>query len=271
MVLVGCAVLARPVTVRFVGGLSSAILEQDDLATVRDGAPAYLLAVDGLIEADPDDLEMLLTGARLYGAYTAAFVEDPARKRRLSDRALDYARRALCGECPGVCAAVEDPFDAFVASLDSVDAGNVAALYGFGSAWAGWVEAHADDWGAIAQIPRIEAIMLRVVALDETHDDGGAHVVLGVLLTQRPASLGGRPEEARRHFERALAISGERNLMVKVLYARQYARLMFDRPLHDRLLKEVVEADPRAPELTLSNTLAQEQARRLLDEADDYF
>ena len=44
-----------------------------------------------------------------------------------------------------------------------------------------------------------------------------------------------------------------------------------DRVLYDRLLHEVVEADPEAPGLTLSNTLAQEQARRLLAEADEYF
>jgi hypothetical protein len=158
-----------------------------------------------------------------------------------------------------------------VASLDSVDSRDVATLYGFGAAWAGWVEAHADDWGAIAQIPRIEALMLRVVELDESHGGGGAHLYLGVLLTQRPASLGGQPEQAREHFERAVALSEDRNLMVKVLYARQYARLVFDRPLHDRLLREVVEADPKAPELTLANTLAQEQARDLLAEADEYF
>ena len=39
----------------------------------------------------------------------------------------------------------------------------------------------------------------------------------------------------------------------------------------DRLLQEVLAADPRAPGLTLGNTLAQEQARQLLDGADDYF
>jgi hypothetical protein len=275
LTLTGCVALARPlarpVTIRFVGGLSTAILDQNDLAIVRDGAPAYLLAVDGLIEADPTDTEMLLTGARLYGAYVSAFVEEPERRRRLSQRALDYARRALCLENRYVCEAVSGPFHAFEASLASVDPSEVATLYGFGVAWAGWVEAHAEDWRAIAQIPRIEALMLRIVELDEALEGGGAHLYLGVLLTQRPASLGGRPEEARRHFERAVALSEGRNLMVKVLYARQYGRLMFDRPLHDRLLREVLQADPRAPELTLANTLAQEQAQRLLDEADDYF
>ena len=44
---------------------------------------------------------------------------------------------------------------------------------------------------------------------------------------------------------------------------------MFNKELHDRLLNEVIAADPNHPGLTLSNTLAQEKARVLLNE--EYF
>ncbi len=271
LLLAGCASMARSASHRFAEDLSRAILDQDDLATVRDGAPAYLIAVDGLIGGDPDDTQLLLTGARLYGAYASAFVEEEARAQRRRRRALAYARRALCTAKSRVCRAVEGPFDAFAASLVGTKADDVPVLYGFGAAWAGWVQARPGDWVAVAQVPKIEALMGRVVELDESYDHAGAHVYLGVLLTQRPADLGGRPEEGRAHFERAWTLSEERHLMVKVLYARYYARLVFDRPLHDRLLREVLEADPRAPGLTLSNTLARQQARRLLDGAEEFF
>lgn len=271
LVLAGCAALMRPASNRFAENLTSSILDQNDVETVRDGAPAYLLAVDGLIEGDPGNAALLLTGARLYGAYASAFVEDEARARRLWDRALGYARRALCSENSKQCGALERPFDDFVLSLEAVDRSDVPVLYGFGAAWAGWVQAHSEEWGAVAEVPKIEALMRRVVDLDESYDHGGAHLYLGVLLTQRPASLGGQPEQGREHFERAIALSQGRNLMAKVLCARSYARLVFDRPLHDRLLREVLAADPQAPGLTLSNTLARDEARGLLDEADEYF
>jgi hypothetical protein len=271
LVLAGCAALMRPASNRFAENLTSSILDQNDVETVRDGAPAYLLAVDGLIEGDPGNAALLLTGARLYGAYASAFVEDEARAQRLWDRALGYARRALCSENSKQCGALERPFDDFVLSLEAVDRSDVPALYGFGAAWAGWVQAHSEEWGAVAEVPKIEALMRRVVDLDESYDHGGAHLYLGVLLTQRPASLGGQPEQGREHFERAIALSQGRNLMAKVFYARSYARLVFDRPLHDRLLREVLAADPQAPGLTLSNTLARGEARGLLDEADEYF
>jgi hypothetical protein len=271
LLLPGCASLARSATTRFAEDLSNAILDQNDVATVRDGAPAYLLAMDGLIEGDPESATLLLSGARLYGSYASAFVEDEARMRRLWDRALGYGRRALCVEIPEPCGTLDGPFDEFAASLEGVGPDDVPTLYGFGVAWAGWVQVNAGDWRAVAQIPKLEVLMQRIVDLDESYDQGSAHLYLGVLHTLRPASLGGQPERGREHFERALAISERRNLTAQVLYARQYARLVFDRPLHDRLLREVVEADPRAPGLTLANTLAREQAQLLLDDADDYF
>lgn len=271
LVLSGCAALARPATRGFADDLSASILNQTDAETVRDGAPAYLLAIDALIEGDPNDPGLLLTGARLYGAYASAFVEDEARARMQWDRTLGYARRALCIELPQTCDAVDGPFEEFTASLAAVGRSDVPTLYGFGTAWVGWVQMHSDDWRAVAQVPKIEALMRRVLQLDEPVDRGGAHLVLGVLLSQRPARLGGRPELGRKHFERAVELSEDENLMAKVLFARHYARLVFDRELHDRLLLEVSAADPEAPGLTLSNTLAREQARRLLEEADDYF
>ena len=78
-------------------------------------------------------------------------------------------------------------------------------------------------------------------------------------------------KRAIEHFERAIALSEGRDASAKVLFARQYARLVFDRPLHDRLLNEVLAQDPHAPGLTLSNVLAREQAEALLAAADDYF
>jgi hypothetical protein len=269
--LAGCASLVGAGVSRMAGNLNAAILDQDDPATVREGAPAYLLLLDGLIEGDPDDADLLLRGARLYGTYAAAFVDDPERARRLAARSRSYGERALCVRLERLCGRLGAPFDLFAAAVAETGRGDVATLYGFASAWAGWVQANADDWRAIADIPRIEALMRRVVALDDGYERGAPHLYLGVLLTLVPPSLGGRTDEAREHFERAIALSGGRDLMAKVLYAEQYARLVFDRELHDGLLREVLEAEPASRGLTLSNTLAQERARALLESGDEYF
>jgi len=167
--------------------------------------------------------------------------------------------------------AVEGPMDRFAESLASLLPADVPFLYGFASAWAGWVQSNRDNWDALATIARVEAAMNRSVELDESYDEGGAHLYLGVIATRLPAHLGGRQEEGRAHFERAIELSGGRNLLAKVLFARHYARQVFDRELHDRLLREVLAAEPETPGFTLMNLFAQREAVALLAGSEEYF
>jgi len=123
----------------------------------------------------------------------------------------------------------------------------------------------------VADMPRVEVLMQRVVELDETYQNGAAHLYLGGLATVLPPALGGRSEVGKTHFERAIALSEGHNLLAKVLYAKNYARGVFDRELHDRLLNEVLAADPSYKGWTLSNVMARREAEALLQSADEYF
>lgn len=270
-VLAGCSAVVSSTTRGFTGGLTAAVLDQNDPETVRQGAPAYLLLVDGLIAGDPDDPELLIAGAQLYASYTTGFVDDHERAKRLAERARDYGWRALCASDDDTCGVWELPFADFERAVGAVGPKHVPALFAAGAGWATWVQVNRDDWVAVADKARVEAIMKRVAALDEDYREGAAYVFLGVLNSIIPKALGGNPEQGRRDFERAVELSRGRDLTAKVLLASEYARLVFDRELHDRLLEEVLAADPEAPGLTLSNTMAQAQARRLLADADDYF
>lgn len=267
LLLAGCAAMAVQ---RMSDNLAGALLEQDDPATVRAGAPAFLLLLDGLLKDSPDDTALLLASARLHGAYATSFVDDPERAKRLAARAHEYARRAMCLRHATVCAAEEGPLDAFTAAVARVSTGDADLLYVYATTWVGVIQT-GRGWEDVADLPRVEAALERVVQLDEGLEHGQAHVYLGALRSQLPPALGGDPERGRRHFERAIELSDGRNLIAKVELARRYARLVFDRPLHDRLLTEVVDADPHQPGLTLSNTIAQLQARELLDTSADFF
>lgn len=271
LALGGCANVVNRATQRLADDLSAGILDQDDLATAREGVPAWLLLIDGLIQGAPQNANLLIAGSRLYDSYGSAFVDDPERAKRLTARSFGYARRATCVRLVPLCQQLDAPFDAFQAEVSKVDVGNIAMLYQLASSWAGRLQANSADWKAIADLPKIQLLVERVVALDPSYGKGEPYMILGVLATLRPASLGGRPEEGKADFEKALALSGGNNQMVRVLYAEHYARLVFDQPLHDRLLNEAVNADPHAPGLTLINTVAQMRARKLLESGKDYF
>jgi hypothetical protein len=270
-VLTGCASMVSSATSQMADNISLAISNQDDPATVRDGAPAYLIMIDGLIEGDPQNQNLLLAGARLYGSYTAAFIEDEPRAQRLAEKSLSYARRALCIEVVEVCAAITSKLDQFEASLAGTGKSELKVLYSFAVAWAGWIQTNSTDWNAVADLPKVTALFERCLVIDESYEGGGAHVYLGVIKSLLPAALGGKPELARAHFERAIEISAGHNLMISVLMAKHYTRNVFDQELHDALLIAVEAAPAEYPGYTLSNTLAKREAAQLLAESEDFF
>lgn len=254
------------------GNLSRSMMNQDDPAIVEAGAPAYLLLLDALILTYPDDEDFLLAGARLYGAYAGVFARDPAQAKRMADKAMNYARRALCEYDEDACTLLDGPQDQILPTLqDDYDEDDIAVFYAMATAWAGWIQANTDDWNAIAQLGKVRILMEWVANIDPAYDNATVQVYLGVLETQLPPSLGGKPEVGKACFERAIEFSGGHNLMAKVLYAKQYARLMWEQELHDQLLNDVLAAEPAYEGLTLINRLAQREAAVLLAESTDFF
>lgn len=269
--LAGCTTVIKSATSGMAANLNSAMLNQDDPELVRDGAPAYLLMLDSLVEGAPEDVAMLGAAAQLYAAYGVVFVDDAERARTLTRRARGYGERALCAQRASMCDAWEARFPEFEASLEALESEDAPALYAFAISWLAWIRSHSDDWSALADLPKVQASFKRVQALRLQYRRSSVEHMLAVLNTIRPPALGGDFDSGWAHYQRAIQLSGGRDLGVKVDLARYYARTLFDRELHDRVLREVLEANPEADGLTLFNTIAQRQARDLLATADDYF
>lgn len=267
----GCATLVNKASNSLGQQLAAGILDHDDPATVGAGLPAYLLLLDGLNHDGKPNPARLCLAADLYGAYAGSFVDDPTRAKRLAARAFGYASRAACASNQAWCGLDDRKFDEVDAAIATAKPAQVEVLACLGGAWAGYIQAHADDWNAIAAIPKARRVMEKVVEINPAFRDGQPQLYLGVMNSLLPPAYGGKPEVAQAFFEDALQRSGGRNQMVRVLYARQYARLVFDQALHDRLLDEALAADPKAPGLTLMNTLAQAQALALKANSKDYF
>jgi TRAP transporter T-component len=270
----GCSSVIQRTSDQFATNLGNAVLNSDDPATIHDGLPAYLLLLDSLIEGhhpdDKSDVSTLLAAAKLNAAYAGNFTgDDKVRAQRMAKKAFGYARRATCVQDSSLCAIIDKDVEGFAVAVNADR--NVDVMYGLATAWAGYVQSNSEDWGAVADLPKIEVLLNRVVALDPDHDQGQVYEYLGVLNSVRPEAVGGKPELGRSYFEKAIALSGGRNLYAKTLEAQFYARLVFNQELHDKLLNDVLAADPNAPGMTLINTLAQERAKKLLASGKDYF
>src|SRR5687767_14116483 len=97
----------------------------------------------------------------------------------------------------------------------------------------------------------------RVVVVNEKFYKGGAYLALGMLFTAQGAAIGGNPESGKKHFERAIELTGGKFLMPKVLMARAYGTIVQDRALFHSSLEEVLRTSPAIwPEERLANELA---------------
>ena len=255
----------------FADDLSATIIEFDDPETIKIGVPAYLILMGSMIKGDPENADLLESGAKLYGAYASGFADSAESKKALAGRAFDYAGRAMCVRDERFCHIKSMSYFEFETLLDSVEKPQAEHLLVFVSSWAGVIEANSSDWNAIAELPKVKAGIQCVLNIDETVSNGNAHLYMAVMESLLPPTLGGKPELAKKHFDRAIEISDGENQMARVLYAEKYARMLFDRELHDELLNQVINADTGPQDQILINTLAKQRAAELLLDADDYF
>jgi len=271
LILPACSPIKYTISEDIARSLSSGISNQSDIELVKTGIPSYVLLLDGMIAESPDSPELFLAGAKLNSTYANFVSHDKVRSTQLIDKAHRYSQQSLCLSDEDWCGVGKHTFDQYKRFINDVDLDEIEYLYTYGATWASYIDAHSGDMNAIADLPKVKVTMQKIIELDEKYNDGGAHLYLGVLETIVPPALGGKPGIAKSHFERVLEITKGRNLMAKVLYAERYARPLFNRELHDRLLNEVLAEDPVEKGLTLLNIIAQEKARQLLESADDFF
>ena len=252
--------------------LTLSLQKQTDLQLLQDGVPSLLLLLDGLIASDPDNERLLMTAAKAYGAYATVLYEEGQVERAVtvSSKAKEYGINLL-KQLPGLQNINNNTLGEIDQSLGKISPGRVGSLFWGTYGWAIWIQFQDGAPAAMADLPIVEQIMLRVVELDESYYYGGAHIFLGAYYGSRPQMFGGNPEASRQHFERALALNDRLFLLTHVAYAETYARTMFDRELYLELLTEVIEQPLADSDMASSNKVAKVKAEKLIVQIDDFF
>lgn len=244
-----------------------------DVEQIRQAMPVMIVQSDMFLEMAPNDPELLLAAAELNGNY-AMFLRETDKERAVKyyKKARDYSLRIL-KQNPVFNEALDKSDEEYIQALQTLSKDDVPVLFTLLTSTFGWIgTAQADQPRALAELTKAEAIIERILVLDETYKYGGVHVVNGTYNAARPAMFGGDQEKAKYHFEQALKISERKFLLWLVLYAQHYTVRIQDRELFVQTLEEVIAApDNLLPEQNLANEIAKQQAKNLLEEVDDLF
>jgi predicted anti-sigma-YlaC factor YlaD len=149
---------------------------------------------------------------------------------------------------------------------------DVPRLYWTALSWAGAISLSKDNPDLIAEMPVVEAMMDRALALDEAFDDGAIHTFLIIYEMSRPGGTGDPAARSRQHFERALALSKGMQAGPMVSFAEAVCVQKQDQKQFENLLHQALAINPDAkPEWRLVNLIMQRRAKWLLSRTDQLF
>jgi len=273
--LSGCSIqkiAVKSTTGLLVNGLA-AINEESDLILAEQAIASNLKLLEALIKSDPGNSKLLLMAAVGYTGYALGFVEDESPKRAsvFYLRAKNYAM-AVVEKNTTFKGIFNQGIGQLQNALTTSKKSDVPGLFWLANSWGSYINLNKTDVNSLADLPKIEIIMQRVLELDETFYFGGPHLFLGSILASKPAIFGGNPKKAKEHFEACLRINENKFLMTKYLFAKTYAVQAQERELFKKLLTEVLEASGNIlPEQCLANEIAKRKAKALLAQEDDLF
>jgi predicted anti-sigma-YlaC factor YlaD len=266
-------------------GSGTAFASDDDPDLIRAAAPFSLKLMESLLAENPRHPGLLTAAASGFTQYAYAFVQQDAdeteprdlaaaealraRARRLYLRAQGYGLRGLEISHPGFTKALlANP----KAAAQSATKADVPLLYWTAAAWASAISLSKDNPDLVGQLPAMESLIDRALALDESYAQGAIHNFMIAYEMSRPGAPGDPAARARQHFERAVALSNGTDASPFVALAEAVTIQKQDVKEFESLLNRALAINPGArPDNRLVNTVMQQRARWLLSRKSELF
>ncbi len=265
-------------------GSATTFATDDDPDLIRAAMPFSLKMVESLLAENPKHQGLLLAAAQGFTEYAYAFVQEDAdeledtnraaatamrlRAAKLYLRARNYGMRGIEAKHPGFSERLKADPKAAVKELNKSEA---ALMYWTAISW-GAALAASHDLAMLPEIPRFEALIDRVMEVDEAFDQGTAHTFLIMYDMIKLGAKGDRAAQAKEHYERAVALGGGHQAGPLVAYAEYVMVAQKNKAEFQNLLRQALRLDLNAaPASRELNLAVQRRARWLLARADKLF
>lgn len=298
-VLAGCSIgekLAFKSTSKIMLRAQPGMQMEADYELARYAIPAALKTVEGFWVAGPPDdararFERILTEG--YCQYGTAFVEDEweaakfrqdlpaieyhnARSNHIFTRCLNFALKGLGSAWQkGIFADT----DTVAKLIKNTGSDKRFELLFAATALGSLINHNLSRVEMIAHLSTVQAMLERVLEIDAkagvpSNKAHAAlpHLALGMLHSGRAKSMGGEPDRARQHFEKAIELTEDKWLLARAMMAYRIGMQTNDRKFFHEHLVKVLETAPSVwPEQRLANEVAHRRARRYLSQEKELF
>jgi hypothetical protein len=278
--------IASDLTSQIMAGGAPSFEMEEDVDIAENSGLTMLKMMEAFEHDNPSNKTYHILLARSYANYAFGFLEwnmlrskgtDEAKYTKNEERAKHFYQK---GKEYGLLAlnshgffrdSVNKDLDTFKKALKGFGRSNVPELFWTALNWGSLINLNKDSPLAIAEFPKVEAIMQRVVDLDPTYFYATPLMFFGVSYGSRPAMFGGNPQKSKDFFEKAIAAYNEKFLMAMVMEAQTLAVQNQDKALFESLLNKVLATDAAVlPEQRLANELAKMRAKFLLDNESQF-
>jgi predicted anti-sigma-YlaC factor YlaD len=258
----------------------------NDPELVAEALPFAMKLYESLLAEVPENTELLLSTGSVFAMYANAFVQGPAgmlpdtqferkaemlaRAKLLYLRGREYCLRALELRHPGFRKLLEK--NQAGPLLEKMTVSDVPYLFWASASWMGAFSTNPFDMEMLITLSRPLALMDRAYRLEEGYNHGAIDEFYISVYGSLPASLGGSPEKARVHFQKAVEYTHGMKAGPYVALATSVSVPAQNVAEFKELLKKALAVDVNAsPENRLENILAQRKAHWLLEHIGDFF
>jgi predicted anti-sigma-YlaC factor YlaD len=265
-------------------GSGDTFAADEDPELIRAAVPFSLKMIESLLAESPRHEGLLLAAARGFTQYGYAFVQEDAdeledtdkvasnvmrvRAAKLYLRAKGYGMRGLEVKHPGFADRLKANPKEAVKELKKSEA---PMMYWTAIAW-GAALAASHDFMMFPQVPQFEALIDRVIEVDEAFDEGTVHTFL---IRYEMSRLNAKPNRlalAKEHFDRAMELGGGHQAGPLVAYAENVLVAQKDQAGFQAMLRQALKVDiNKSPENRELNLAMQRRARWLLSRTDKLF
>jgi len=257
---------------------SDTVQTMHDFEAAEESAYGSMGMLEGLHKLVPDDEDGLLLLLKAWSGIAFAFMDDEredaldhkdeqlaayheARARQAFKRARFFGNELVDLHTKGFKEAQRNA-DTLRAWLKEnyTDKDRAEELLWLAFSIVGRVGFDLDNPETVAELWIGVELAEQSLRLDENLEYGTGHTMVG-------AAQAGLQDyaSAKKHFDRALEISGGKVLTAQVTMAQRYYCPKRDKKMYFEMLNQVLQAGDPLPEQRLSNTIAKRRARRYSD------